>query len=255
MSKLKNSFSIFLFFFGMIFPGMASINDSLMKRGNQAYQKENYEEAVNYYLQIAHQGNEGSILYYNLGNAYYKAHQLPEAILWYERALRLAPSNEDIKHNIAFVNQKIVDKIEYMPELFITRWWNHLSLSMTGKTWSMLSILFCFILVIGIVGILVSRKQWLRSGSLSLSIVALLCAVFSLIFASKETFRYVKMPAAIIMQPVVNAKSTPTESGSDLFVIHEGLKVGITDEVNGWVEIQLPNGEKGWVIKNCLEII
>jgi SH3-like domain-containing protein len=54
---------------------------------------------------------------------------------------------------------------------------------------------------------------------------------------------------------VVNVKSTPAEKGSDLFVIHSGLKVSITDHLNEWVEIRLPNGEKGWVLLSQIEEI
>jgi SH3-like domain-containing protein len=88
-----------------------------------------------------------------------------------------------------------------------------------------------------------------------LAIVSLIIAVFSLIFASKESKRYIQQPEAIVMQSVVNAKGTPDESGTSLFVIHEGLKVAVTDRVGSWVEIKLPNGEKGWVEASSIEVI
>ena len=226
-----------------------------MQHANEAYQQQKYEDAVDLYLQIANAGNEGSVLFYNLGNAYYKTEDLSHALLWYERALRLDPRNEDIKHNIAFVNRQLVDRIEVLPELFITRWWNALSKSVTSNTWAMLSIIFCSLMFLSVALILVGRRPWLRSLGLATTIVSLLLSVFSVIFAHKEAVRYEKFPEAIVMQPVLNAKSTPNATGNDLFVIHEGLKVGVADRLNDWYEIKLPNGEKGWVPASGVEII
>ena len=227
----------------------------LMQRANTAYQQQQYAEAVTLYQQIADAGNEGSVLYYNLGNAYYKTDDLSHALLWYERALRLDPRNEDIKHNIAFVNRQLVDRIEVLPELFITRWWNALSKSLTSNTWAMLSIIFCVQIFLSVVLLLVARRPWLRSLGMATALICLLLTVFSIIFAHKEAVRYEKFPEAIVMQPVLNAKSTPNATGNDLFVIHEGLKVGVTDRLNDWLEIKLPNGEKGWVPAQGVEVI
>ena len=232
-----------------------SVDDSLMQRGNDAYQQGDYETAVACYHEIVDHGNEGAVLYYNLGNAYFKSKQTAEALLWYERALRLDPSNEDIKHNIAFANLQITDKIEVLPEIFIVRWWNALSRSMTSNGWAVMAVVFAALFALSVALMLVSRRRWLSVSSVVLAVVSLLIAIFSLIFASKEAKRYVEQPEAIVMQSVVNAKGTPDESGTSLFVIHEGLKVVVTDRVGSWIEIRLPNGEKGWVEASSVEVI
>lgn len=233
----------------------ASVDDSLMQQGNTAYQNGDYDLAIDCYQEIIDHGNEGAILYYNLGNAYFKAKQTADALLWYERALRLDPSNEDIKHNITYVNLQITDKIEVLPELFIVRWWNGLSKSMTVTGWAVMAVVFGAIFALSIALMLASRRRWLSVTAVALAFISLLIAIFSLIFASKEAKRYVNQPEAIVMQSVVNAKGTPNESGTSLFVIHEGLKVAVTDRVGTWVEIKLPNGEKGWVEASSIEII
>jgi len=234
---------------------LASVDDSLMQQGNTAYQNGDYQLAIDCYQEIIGHGNEGAVLYYNLGNAYFKAKQTADALLWYERALRLDPSNEDIKHNIAYANMQITDKIEVLPELFIVRWWNALSKSMTVTGWAVMAVVFGAIFALSIALMLVSRRRWLSVTAVALAFISLLIAIFSLIFASKEAKRYVNQPEAIVMQSVVNAKGTPNESGVSLFVIHEGLKVAVTDRVGTWVEIKLPNGEKGWVEASSLEVI
>ena len=233
----------------------ADNNSTVMEQANAAYQAQKYDQAKKLYLNIVRSGNEGSVLFYNLGNACYKNGEKADALLWYERALRLDPSNEDIKHNIAFVNQHITDKIDKVPDFIIFRWWNSASMSLTAKNWAITSIVISFMLVLGLIIMLVPPKQWLRSIGFVFAMLMIIMMTTSIIFAHKESVRYEKNPEAIVMQSVLNAKSTPNDSGSDLFIIHEGLKVSITDRLNEWYEIKIPNGEKGWVPKTSVEII
>ena len=258
--KLKNNTlkkilcGLFLFF-GAAVTSFAQDHNAMMKAANEAYQKQKFEEAAVLYQQIADAGNEGSVLYYNLGNAYFKCDENGKALLWYERALRLDPRNEDIKHNIAFVNQKLVDKIDIMPELFISRWWNALSSSLTSHSWAVCSIIASLLFFVCLAGMLLLKRPALHSVCTWCSLLCLLLLIFSIIFANKEKDRYLETPEAIVMSPVLNVKSTPGTASNDLFVIHEGLKVEVTDHLNEWVEIKLPNGDKGWVEAKAVEII
>jgi tetratricopeptide (TPR) repeat protein len=233
----------------------ASQDSSLFLRANEAYRSNDFGSAIQYYTEIANQGNEGAILFYNLGNSYYKSGEQAKAILWYERALRLDPQNDDIQHNLLFVNQKLIDKIDRIPELFISKLWDNLSRSMTSHTWAILSIIFSFLFFSLIIFLILSKRQWVRITSFFFTVIIAIMLIFSIVFADKELKRSIKVPEAIIMESVVTTKNTPTASGSDLFVIHEGLKVSITDRVGEWYEIKIPNGEKGWVEQSCLEII
>ena len=235
-----------------------SVQDSAvvyMQQANTAYQSNDFRDAIELYTRVVELQYESAILYYNLGNAYFKTGDHARAMLWLERAYRLAPNNEDIIHNINFVQQKLIDKIEQLPEFFLVKWWNGFSKLLTGNQWAICSIFACALFVLCLLFILLIRVPWVRSISIFFAILALLFTIFSIIFAKKETIRYIQHPEGIIMSYVVNVKSTPTEKGSDLFVIHSGLKVGITDQLNEWVEIRLPNGEKGWVLASTIEEI
>ncbi|MCL1850494.1 MAG: tetratricopeptide repeat protein [Bacteroidetes bacterium] len=235
-----------------------SIEDSAviyMQQANVAYQSNDFKDAIELYTKVVDLQYESAILYYNLGNAYFKSGDNARALLWLERACRLAPSNEDIIHNISFIQQKLIDRIEQLPELFIVKWWNNCSKLLTGNQWAVCSIVACTLLVLCLLFILLIRIPWIRSLSVFITVLALFFAIFSIIFSKKESSRYVQHPEGIVMGYVVNVKSTPTEKGSDLFVIHAGLKVGITDRLNEWVEIRLPNGEKGWIQASLLEEI
>ena len=235
-----------------------SMKDSAMlylKQANEFYQKNQFEDAIALYTKTVDLQFESAVLYYNLGNAYFKYGEHARAMLWLERARRLDPNNEDITHNIAFVQQKLIDRIEVLPELFIVKWWNTCSKLLTGNQWATLSIITCALFALCILLILLVRISLIRSTSIFIAILALFLTIFSVIFAKKETMRYVQYPEGIIMQHVINVKSTPNEKGSDLFVIHSGLKVGVTDQLNEWMEIRLPNGEKGWILAEQVEEI
>jgi len=230
-------------------------DSSLFLHANEAYRNNDFGAAIQYYTDIVDQGNEGAILFYNLGNSYYKNGENAKAILWYERALRLDPRNEDIQHNLLFVRQKLLDKIDQMPELFISKLWDNMSKSMTSRSWAIVSIVSSFLFFMLITLLMLSKRQWVRMTSFFFGIIIFIALIFSVIFANKESKRAVTILEAIIMENVVTTKNTPTESGLNLFVIHEGLKVIITDRVGEWYEIKIPNGEKGWVEQSCLEII
>ena len=230
-------------------------DEQLLLRADSAYQQENYTEAITLYEQIAANGNEGAILFYNLGNAYYKSGENAKALLWYERAHKLDPSDEDIQHNIAFVNRKIIDKIDAVPETLFAQWWRKVTDLMSEQQWAVLSIIGSFLLFLSIGAYLFARSGGLRTTGFVTFWISIIVIVFSVIFANRQKEKATQHTEAIVMDLVVDAKNAPNASGKNLFVIHEGLKVQITNEMNGWVEIRLPNGEKGWIAQNSIEKI
>ncbi len=238
--------------------GFAATQDSLQllfEKGNQFYQEKEYELAVEAYLQIEEQGYRSAELFYNIGNGYFKTNNIGKSILYYERALLLDPSNPDIAHNIAFANTQIVDKIESVPQLFITQWWEACASLFTADGWGVVGVVTALLLAFFVLAFLFFRSNSAKNIALLLAIITLIVGVFSFILGKKQLNKVIENKHAIVMSPIVNAKSTPSKSGGDLFVIHEGLKVTITDELNEWIEVQIPNGEKGWVLYQTIEKI
>lgn len=255
---MKKTVYFILILFTSISLHGSTLNDTLqtwMDEGNKAYQNKQYEKAISRYQNIIDKDFESAILFYNLGNAYYKNNQKAKSLLWYERALKLDPSNEDIIHNIAFVNQKLEDKIETLPVLFISRWFQSISAYFTAHQWAVLSIISFGLILLSVLCFLLLHKLWIRYSSVISLVVATIIFVFSIIFAIKNTKMMQNHLDAIVMKSVIIGKSAPSESSNDLFVIHEGLKVQITDQLNDWYEIKLPNGEKGWVAYTDIEKI
>ena len=224
-------------------------------KANQSYIKKDYIHAIRLYDSLIVKGVKSAELYYNLGNAYYKNENLSKAILWYERALRLDPSNEDIKHNIAFVNQKIVDDMEIMPEFFLTEWIKNIYNLRSSNQWAIIAIAFCLVFLCVIVFMLLSSVNKRRIYLFFTAIIIFIFFALSLTFAFIQYNQRIRSDEAIITQLSVIVKSMPDESGTDLFTVHEGLKVKIEDKVGSWMEVVFPNGNKGWIQRSMVEII
>ncbi len=230
------------------------VPDSLFRQANAAYMAKDYAQALQLYGQLVQAGYVSAELYYNMGNACYRQEQLANALLWYERALRLDPSNADIRANIAFVNAQTVDQMEQMPEFFLQRWWKALSALFSSTGWAVVSIV-CALLFFTVLAFFLLSSRVERRLRLLLAAILLLCVtVLSVVFACRQLPQ--NLPEeAIVTAYSVTVKSTPDASGTDLFTVHEGMKVRVTDRVGDWMEVLFPNGNKGWIRKNQAEMI
>ncbi|MEI6433326.1 MAG: tetratricopeptide repeat protein [Bacteroidota bacterium] len=219
----------------------------LILKANKAYSVGSFAEAAELYSKVAEAGYEAPELYYNLGNAYFKMHDFAQAILWYERAKRLDPGNEDINFNLNVANTKISDKIEPLPELFYKRWFYGLVLLFPVDTWSTLALIILFAGLAGLVLFLVSRVMILRKIGFW-SGVTLISVSLIFIFLAWSGNRYLTSTSyAVIFSPTITVKSSPDEKSTDLFVVHEGTKVILLDNISGWYEIRIANGSVGWL--------
>jgi tetratricopeptide (TPR) repeat protein len=224
-------------------------------KANKAYSAGSYTTAADLYNKVVAGGYEAPELYYNLGNAYFKMNDYARAILWYERAKRLDPGNEDIDFNLNVANTKISDKIDPLPELFYKRWLNGILHLYSVDMWATLGIFMFIAGLLGGVLYLVSHILILRKIGFWSAVVLLLLAVFSLLFAwSSYSFTKSTMEA-IVFAPTITVKSSPDDKSTDLFVVHEGTKVRLLDNINGWYEIRIANGSVGWLPVTSLEKI
>lgn len=227
----------------------------LIQKANEHYAKEEFKQAIDGYNQILMAGIESPEVYYNLGNAYYKTKQYTLSILNYERAKLLAPDDEDIEFNLQVANQKVVDSIQELPGIFIVRWWNAIINSQTTDTWAFISII-SFVVFLTMLGFyFFAKTSEVKRITFWSGCFLILFTIFSWSFAAKQKNRLVNHTYAIVMQPTVTVKSSPSEKGTNLFVVHEGLKVRITDKLGDWVEIRLADGNKGWLLTESVERI
>ena len=194
------------------------LEDVTKTKGDSAYIKEDYAAAIQIYEALLKNG-EASEVYYNLGNSYYKIGEIAKAVLNYERALLLQPGNSDIRANLEVARAKTIDKVEPTPEVFS------------------------------------KQIMWKKIGFIS-GIIFLIITVCSNLFASQQKENLVNRNEAIVMNPSVTVRSTPSESGTSLFILHEGRKVNVKDNsMKEWKEIHLEDGKVGWVPASAIEVI
>ena len=227
----------------------------LLQKANGHYAKDEFKQAIDVYNQLLMTNLESPEVYFNLGNAYYKTKQFPQSILNYERAKLLSPDDEDIDFNLQVANQHVVDSIQELPGIFIVRWWNTLVNSQTTDSWAFISII-SFLLFLTLAGLyFFARSGDTRRVAFWSASFLIVISLSTWSFAAKQKSRLVNHTYAIIIQPTVTVKSSPSEKGTNLFVIHEGLKVKITDKLGDWLEVRLANGNKGWLLTESIERI
>ena len=226
--------------------------DSILSAGNAYYMNHDYNMAATSYKQVVDMGFVAADLYYNLGNAFYKQNRMAEAILYYEKALLLTPGNDDIRQNLAMANSRIVDKINEIPDLFLKRWIRSLAGSLLPDHWAVASLV---LFVIALVAFLIYRfSESLRTRKLgfSLGIMLVLLSAICFLFMHSRNQAIENGHKAIIMIPSVNVKSSPDAQSTNVFVLHEGTRVELTDSVKDWKEIRIGDGNKGWVLTEVL---
>lgn len=225
----------------------------LFSQANAQYAEGNYAEAAAQYEQVIAE-QPSAEAYYNLGNAYFKQGELAQAILAYERALRIEPSYKDAKHNLLYAQSRIVDNIEDTQSFFLSNWLKAIRNALNQQTWTILSIALFICMLIGFFLFAFSQTVWVRKTAFYTSLVALLISLVACINAGSLHHRDTARAEAIITQGIVNAKSSPDRSGTDLFTVHEGTKVVITETIGDWCCIHVGN-YIGWMPLAHLERI
>lgn len=240
----------------LAFPMMLAAQDVSKAVGDSAYANGNYAEAISVYENLLENIGESSELHYNLGNAYYKAENIAKAILAYERALLLNPGDEDIAFNLQLARSKTVDKVAPTYKFFIIEWTENIVNLASMQTWCVAGIIFFIMLLVLSLAFLFGKSIIIRKVCFFSALVCLFITLFAN-FAAMHLYHYLtERTDAIVLQPSVTAKSTPSNTGTDLFVIHEGRKVKISDDsMQGWKEIELEDGNIGWIPAESIEKI
>ena len=230
--------------------------DSLLNSANEAYVEGRWADAVAGYEMISGMGLESAALYCNTGDAFFKDGNIPMAILYYERALKLDPSYEDARFNLELMNSTIQDRIDAVPGFILKVWAKDICYIMDSDAWAVCFLVFLALtLALALLFILGATAAGRRTGFFA-GIVALLLALASLSFAFWQKKDYMSADYAIVMRPVTSVKSSPSaEASMDLFILHEGTKVKILDSVGSWSNIELADGRQGWLSSKDMELI
>lgn len=221
--------------------------EALFEKGNTQYAKGNYKEAALAYQKIIDAGYESEEVFFNAGNAFYKLDDIPSAILYYEKARKIAPNDKDINFNLRLANLKTTDKIEEMPEFFITKWWHAFILLFSVHTLSVISILLVIAGFLALIFYLFSPAVSLKKLSFYSGIIMIFLGLTAVFMANRQAYYFSVHRQAVIFDNSATVKSGPALSSKDLFVIHEGTKVQVQGNRDGWIKIELANGNVGWI--------
>lgn len=225
------------------------------EQAEQLYAEGKYADAADAYNKILAEGMESAELYYNLGNCYYKLGENTRAILNYERSLLLDPGDAMTRYNLKMAQHAIVDKIEVLPELFLVRWYKALETYFSADQWGYISVALFIIFLVMAALFFYSPSIGVKKTGFVVGIIVFFLTAGSIFFAMKQSSRVSEREYAIITTPSVTVKGAPDNSGTSLFLIHEGLKVRVVGELGSWYNIRLADGNEGWVVKTDLEKI
>ncbi|MCM1311992.1 MAG: tetratricopeptide repeat protein [Bacteroides sp.] len=232
------------------------IEGATKEAADKLYGSEKYEEAAEYYESLIANDGVASELYYNLGNCYYKLSDIPHAILNYERALLLDPGDADIRENLAIARGKTIDKVTPPSEMFFVSWWYNLVNTMSISKWLSVAVVAFILMLSGIFVYAFFSRLLVRKIGIYGAFVLFFVVLLSNFSACSQRRQLSDRHSAIIISPVVAVKSSPSESSTDLFIIHEGSKVEITDSsVKGWREVKFEEGKMGWLPVEAIEVI
>jgi tetratricopeptide (TPR) repeat protein len=252
---MKHNFLIIIFIVTSLNISAHSQPDSVLNMANKQYIEGNFDKAAELYQTLVDSGFYNAELFYNLGNAYFKLNRIPYAILNYERAFKLNPTDEDILFNLEFARTFAVDRIEPLPVFFLTKWYRSIRGILSTNGWAWNSIIFFAFTLALVLLFWFSLRGWVKRLSFAWAILTLSVAIMSIVFSAQEKQMAMLRNQAIIFQPVVSVKSSPGINGKDLFIIHSGTKVEISKALGEWVEIRIADGNKGWVLSEAVELI
>ena len=229
--------------------------EALWEQAAAAYNNANYDQAIEAYMAILSQGLHSAKLYYNLANAHFKKNELGKAILYYNRALRLKPGDEDIRHNLEYAESSTKDSIEEIPEFFLTTWVRAIRLTLSGNAWTTRSLVMLALALGMALLFLLSQRLSLRQTGFYMMSAAAVLFIITTLFAISDRKTNVGHTEAIVMSSSVSIKSSPDRAATELFVLHEGTKLTIGDTIEGWAEVRIADGRKGWIETSRIEKI
>lgn len=233
----------------------AQSNRDLFQNGNQAYQQGRYDEAITAYQAIIDRQVRNADVFYNLGNAWFKKGEVARAILSYERAVKLRPRDRDLRQNLQFARNQIIDKIDNPNPSILFSLLGRIHGYLTVNEWTLGASLFATLLCLLIVIRMFLISPLARDVNLYALVVVSAIVVVTLAFLGFKVAETFYSEDAIIMAAKVEIRSGPAQTYTMLMQVHAGLKVDVVQKLEGWTQVRLVNGYEGWVPAEAIAII
>ena len=247
-SKTMKKLAFILFFFTQLLAAQSAFD-----RGNELYRKGQYQEAVQSDESIMKQGKESAEVYFNLGNAYYKLNEVAPAIYNYEKALLLKPNDRDIQTNLGYAQNMVIDDIQAVPKVGFSKLFYGLVGTYHYDTWAWIAIGFAFGVLLFFTGYYFAGTTLLKRlffVAMFISLFVVGVSIMSAVFVKSQSS---KMRPAIVFNEVVSVKSEPLNNAPDAFILHEGTKVNVTEELDNWKKIELADENVGWIQSSAIK--
>lgn len=247
-NKIMNKFVYILI---LIF--QFSLAQTAFEKGNQLYQKENYQEAITNYESVLASGKQSADLYFNLANSYYKLHKVAPAIYNYEKALQLNPNDEEIKTNLDFARKMTIDDIKIIPKVGFNKLIEDFTSNYYYDTWAWIAVAFAFLFLAFFVGYYLSATTLKKRIFFTGMFLVLILIGVSVASAFYEKNRKSTEKAAIIFSETTSLKGEPKSTSTETILLHEGTKVYILESIANWKKVQLTDETTGWVSDEAIK--
>lgn len=238
---------IYILLFSLLCQVQAQDNNGLLKAANNAYQNNSFDESIQQYHKIIDNGYHSIAVYNNLGSSYHKSGDIPNAILFFEKGLKLDPFNKALLHNLNIAKEQLDSDIVQVPEFFLKKAWKYLFTRASSNIWYILGILLS-LLTVGAFGLwlLHSARQTKKKGffaGIVLFTSSILCFFAS---SSQANFQYVAK-TGVVMRSGIDLKSAPEDANEAIMTLLPGTKLFIVDKIGEYEKVRLENGQLGWV--------
>lgn len=234
---------------------------NIVAEADSAYMADDFLTAASLYQAAIDSLGPSAERYYNLGNAYYRAGQLGKSIVNYERALRLQPTNDDIRENLEFVNSRTIDNITPQTS-FVGDAVDEFALRLHPDSWAWIGLItFALALAGGCVWFFASGVAIRKVGFFGAGIMLVL-AVLANIMAFRSANKVSAENEAVVVSPSVILSTTPRQPkdrSEEALLLHEGTKVTILDSINSgngtWFDVKIDGNHRAWISAEAIEII
>lgn len=230
-------------------------NEALFSQATDSYNNGDYQKAIDYYLGILENGKHSSELYFNLGNAYYKLNQIAPSIYNYEKALLLSPNDAEIKNNLSYAQNMTLDAIETLPETGLAKIYKSMTEIMSFDEWSYTAVVFMILFALLYIAFYYFRYATQKRIAFISSIAALFISMGSATFAFVQYNDFKSDQPAIVFSSEVQIKAEPNQRSEQIFILHEGTKVNVLEELNEWKKIKIVDGKTGWVTSESIRLL
>ena len=245
---------ILLLLFAFTHVGLAQ-NRQLFDAATEAYNAGDYQKAIDSYLEILDNGQHSASLYYNLGNTYYKLNQIAPSIYYYEKALLLKPNDPEIKNNLSYARNMTLDAIDTLPETGLSKIYATFIGALSFDQWAYVAVVFIILFVLLYIAFYNFRYASRKRTAFVISLISLFLSIGAALFAYLQYDAFMSDEPAIVFAEEVSVKSEPNKKSQELFALHEGTKVNILDQLNGWKRIRIADGTTGWIPAEDIKVL